>query len=44
MTEQDDDGYCLDGDGYCGECKKKLTEKNRYSDWTCKDCAKELGT
>lgn len=35
-------GLYDDGDGYCGECKKKLTEKNRYSDWTCKDCAKEM--
>lgn len=32
-----------EGDGYCGECGEKLTDKNKWSDFTCQKCAKEIG-
>lgn len=32
-----------EGKVLCGDCSKKLTDENRYSDYTCKDCAKDLG-
>ena len=28
---------------YCGDCGKKLTPQNMWSEYTCRDCARELG-
>jgi len=27
----------------CGECGKELTEETMWSEYTCKECAEELG-
>jgi len=28
---------------HCGECFEKMTPQNRWSDYTCKKCARLLG-
>jgi len=32
-----------EGQSWCSECGDRLTEENRWSEYTCKKCAKELG-
>ena len=39
IHEYDLDKYKL----LCGECGKELTQENKYSDYTCMECAKEIG-